>query len=176
MAINALPSSRTAPKRRSGLTMVEVVVSMVIVAVLLAAALNTVGAVAMSRRTVTDRARAGGLAEDLMAEILDQAYEDPQSAPGTIGLEADEVANGNRALWDDVDDYNGWSASPPQQKAGTIIAGFEEWTRRVSVARVQLVNPTQTAGSDTGVKRITVTVLHGDKEAARLVALRTRVD
>jgi len=158
---------------RRGLTLAEAVVSMLIVSVMLVAALNTVGASRTTQKKTADRSRGFLLAENLMSEVLQQAYEDPDLAPGSFGLEGAEVGDGSRSLWDDVDDYDGWSASPPQQKDGTELGEFKGWTRSVEV---RWVNPAELAtlsGTDTGVKRVVVTVTDGATVVVSLVAIRT---
>ncbi len=159
---------------RRGLTLAEAVVSMLIVSVMLVAALNTVGASRTTQKKTADRSRGFLLAENLMSEILQQAYEAPDLAPGSFGLEGAETGDGSRSLWDDVDDYDGWSASPPEQKDGTVIDGFEGWGRSVAVA---WANPGDFAAAapatDSGVKQIRVTVTDGDAVVVSLVAVRT---
>jgi MSHA pilin protein MshD len=164
------PSERHA---RRGLTLAEAVVSMLIVSVMLVAALNTVGASRMTQKKTAERSRGFLLAENLMSEVLQQAYEDPDLAPGSIGLEGAEVGDGSRELWDDVDDYDGWSASPPQQKDGSEFGELKEWTRSVEVRWVDPTASLNVSGTDTGVKRVVVTVTDGDAVVFSLVAVRT---
>lgn len=159
---------------RRALTLVESVVSIAIVGVMLVAALNTVGASQVTQKKMGERSRAMLLAQDLMAEILQQAYEDPDLASGSFGLTVAEITDGNRSLWNDVDDYNGWSASPPQQKDGTELSDFAGWRRSVSVGWVDPSNIGTELLSDTGIKRITVTVTFNDLPLAQLWALKTR--
>ncbi len=158
---------------RPGFTMAEAVLSVFIMGVVLVAALSTVGGAGRARQKMADRARGVPLAQDLMSEILQQAYEDPDSAPGSFGTGIDEAAAGNRSLYDDVDDYNGWSASPPETKNGTAIQGFDRWRRSVTVEWVDAGDLTQAPGFNTDVKQITVTVAHKGVPVASLVAVRT---
>ena len=89
-----------------------------------------------------------------------------------FGLESSE-STGSRADFDDVDDYNGWTASPPQRRDGTVIPQLDGWGRTAQVGRLDpvLLDPT---GVETGVKRIRVTVKRDDAEVASIVAIRTR--
>ncbi len=73
--------------RRRAVHMIEVAVSMVIVSVILLTAMNMVGAAGQSTRSMTDRGTGHLLAEQLMAEILAQAYEDPDEPPGSFGTQ-----------------------------------------------------------------------------------------
>lgn len=155
-------------------TLIEVVISTVIVAVMLTSALQAVGAARLGLRKLNDRSVGMLLAQDLMAEILQQAYNDPALNPNSgIGPGSDEAATGNRSLYDDVDDYHGWQASPPQYKNGTPIAWATGYQRAVTVVWVNPANPSATVGSPSGAKLITVTVRKDGLDVATLVAIRT---
>lgn len=158
------------PRRTLGFTLVEAVISIVLVGLLLVAAINTLGASALSKRNIEHQALGYPLAQDLMTEILIQAYEEPVDAIN-FGRESGE-GGGSRANWDDVDDYDGWSARPPKAKDGVTLYGYDQWTRSVVVA---FVKPTSlnNISADTGVKRITVMVAHNTTPVAELVAIRT---
>lgn len=172
-----LPPSRPFPVTRRGLTLIEVVVSTLLVALVLVGAMRLVGASVRSQADAGRRARALALAEDLMSEVLQQSYAEPTDAPA-FGPEGTEGAatNGPRTLWDDIDDYRVWSESPPQTRDGAVIAdtaGFRRWVDVRQVAPTDLA----TALADTddrGAKRVTVNVSYNGTTLATLVALRTR--
>jgi hypothetical protein len=151
--------------------MVEAAIATLVVSIMLVAALNTIGAARTGERKMGDRARGMLLAQALMAEILQQDYEEPVDTP-LFGREASEGA-GNRAAYDDVDDYHGWKSAPPEYRDGTQIPNLTEWERTVTVVWADLNDLTQTSASATGVKRITVTVSRSGLPTAELVAIRT---
>ncbi len=155
----------------SAFTLAESLVSMLIIAGLLVVALNTVGDATVGRQNIGDRSRGQLLAQDLMVEILAQAYEEPVDVP-FFGPEAPETST-SRADYDDVDDYDRWEASPPQKKDGTEIPDSTGWRRKVTVEYTDPDNLVAKMVSDTGVKRITVTVEHNDIVVASMVAIRT---
>lgn len=159
--------------RSRGMTLVEAVMAMLIVSVMLLAALNLVGASRMSENTLADQNVAQALAENLMAEILDQAYADPVDGVESFGRTSAENNTGNRSRFDDVDDYHTWSASPPQTKDGTELDDYAGWSREVVVEWVEPADLTTVASSNTGIKRITITVSRNDRVAATLTAYRT---
>ncbi len=163
---------------KRALSMIEVALSTVIIAVVLLSAMNMVGAAGMSMSSMANRATGTLLAEQLMAEILEQAYEERSLEPGSFGTEAVEAVPGDRSLYDDVDDYDTWSASPPQNKDGTLIPDRSDWRRSVAVAYVNPSNLTQTVESSSGVKRVTVTVSFNNVLVTAIVALRadTRIE
>ncbi len=160
------------PRRTPGFTLVEAVISIVLVGVLLVAAINTLGATAVSTRNIEHQALGYTLVADLMAEILSQAYEEPDDTPD-FGRESGE-SGGGRMDWDDVDDYDGWSATPPETKDEEPLDGYDQWTRSVEVAFVQTASLNNEVGVETGVKRITVTASFNGVPAAELVAIRTQ--
>jgi len=92
-----------------------------------------------------------------------------------------ELVGTNRSAYDDVDDYRNLTDSPPKLKNGTAIVGFTGWTRTVSVVRVDKDVLNCGSGtfplcpvSESGVKKITVTVKHGNIVVATLVAIKTK--
>ena len=152
-------------------SMVEVTISVIIVGGMTLAALNTVGAAKLGSQKITSRNSGTLLAQQLMAEILTQSYAEPVDA-GVFGRESLESAS-LRTDYDDVDDYDTWSASPPQYKDGTVIPDLKGWARKVSVAWVNAADLSLTSGSETNVKRITVTVTYNGAEVTSLTAVRT---
>ena len=152
-------------------TLVEATVSVFIVGVMVVAALSTVGATRLGEYKLGERCRALPLAQDLLAEILQQSYEDPDGSP-VFGTEPGE-GTVSRIDFDDVDDYHNWSAAPPQNKNGADISDLSGWRRSVQVGWVDPTDLSQTVGSDQGVKRITVTVKHDDVPVISLSAFRT---
>ena len=135
------------------------------------AALNTVGAAKLGSRKTISRTSGALLAQALMSEILIQNYAEPVDTP-VFGRESSESA-GDRAAYDDVDDYDGWSSSPPEYKDGTEIPYLEGWAREVAVAWVNASDLLSPSGSETNIKLITVTVTYNDVEVASLTAVRT---
>jgi MSHA pilin protein MshD len=155
-----------------GLTLVEVVAATLIVGIMTVAALNSLGAATKSSISISQRALAVGLADELMAEIQLKAYEDPNSTPA-FGLETGETA-GLRSTYDDVDDYEGYNQSPPKYSDGTTMPDRTNWRHKVDVSYTQPADPAvATAGdADQGVKYIKVTVEYNGQVLAEQYAVR----
>jgi MSHA pilin protein MshD len=152
-----------------GLTLVEAMVAMTIVSVLLVAAMRAVGGAGLNQYKNAERVTAAMLADGLMAEILSKSYADPNQTP-SFGVESGETS---RSLYDDVDDYNGYAeTSSPKDSAGTTVAG-STWARSVVVDRVVAATPSTVSATETGVKRITITVTNRGRTVLQRVALRT---
>ena len=156
---------------RRGLSYLEVMIASGIAATLIVPALQTVAASRRAQLEIHDHSVGHLLARDLLAEILQRGYAEPFEQ-SEFGPEPSENT-GDRVNFDDVDDYDGWSASPPQEKDGTDMAGLDGWTREVTVEFVDPDDLTASVGSDQGVKRIAVTVRRGDRLAATLEMIRT---
>lgn len=159
---------------RRGLTLIEVVASTMIVGMMSVAALNALASASRSSNTIGNRAVAIGLADELMSEILMQPYSDPDGN-AVFGHESGEATN-VRSACDDVDDYNGWSASPPQYRDGTVIPDRTNWGQLVTVTRVLPTNLSQTSATDQGVKLIHVQITYQGQALADEYAVRTDTD
>ena len=145
----------------------EAAFATLIVGMMLVAAMSTAGASGAAQRRAADRGRGSLLGQALMSEIVLQAYVNPN------GNVSNATIPPTRTNFNNVDDYNGWSESPPQNKDGSTISNFAGWGRSVSVSWVNTSNLTTTASSDTGVKRITITVTKNNAVVATLVAIRS---
>jgi len=167
--MSGVERQRHALRRRAGVTLAEVLVSIAVMSVLMVAALNTLGASARSYAQLNQLAKGDLLAQDLLDEIVAQPYADGASV--TIGTELDELAV-TRTDFDDVDDYHNWSASPPERSDGTAIADLTDWTRSVKVQFVCSADVDQVSRVDAGFKRITVSVSFQGKPVASILGIR----
>src|SRR5262245_60602247 len=95
---------RTIYNARCALTLVEVVASTMIVSMLAVATLNSLGAATRSADAIGNRAIAAGLADELISEIVQKPYSDPDGS-AVFGTESGESST-PRSAFDDVDDYN----------------------------------------------------------------------
>lgn len=155
---------------RAGLSLLEVVMSTLMVAIVLVGAMNLLGAAVKGRTATADEARAEQLAHRLMTEVLSNTYEEPGIT--VLGIDVDETGLG-RWYYDDVDDYDNHDRSPPENRVGQPLDNTTGWRQTVEVDFVRVLNPGETVAGDEGLKRITVTVYRGATVAARLMALRS---
>ena len=133
-----------------------------LVGMVLVTATTTAGTSMRMQTKAGKRAKAGYLAHALVGEMLELSYMQPGQTSSAIGREAGELAT-SRANYNDVDDYNGWTDSPPQNKDGSVMPDLANWTRQVVVEWVSpstLTQPSPGSSSETGMKRLTVTVQH----------------
>ncbi len=157
--------------RRPGFTIAECVISTVIVAVMLVAVLQTVGASKQGQLALVREIQGQALAQSLMTEILPREYEDPNGS-ATLGRDAGESA-ALRMDFDDVDDYAGWTSTPPVSEDGNLMSELTDWQRDVTVEWIDPEDPTVVMGAESGAKRITVTVLYNGRPIHSLTTLRS---
>jgi Tfp pilus assembly protein PilV len=159
-------------RRRPGIALIEAVLSSIVVSLMFIAAMRLVAATRTGELDLEYRHLASHLAAELMAEIMSQPYADPDGLP-LFGLELNEVGATSRASFDDVDDYHGWTESPPQERDGTARTHLAGWTRSVEVLLVNPASPDSTSLVDAGVKKIIVTITRSDVPISRRTGLRS---
>ena len=137
------------------------------------AALTSVRAGVDRQTNTANTVRGKKLAHDLMQEILQKSYQGP-IATAVLGPQPSEVTKPpTRSLFIDVDDYAGWSESPPANTSGVPYMGFSGWTRSVNVQWADPVSLAPTASIYTGLKLITVTVSFNGQTQATLAGYRS---
>lgn len=154
--------------RRGGFTLVEALMSVVIVSGVLVAALGTFGAIAKGRQVQVDRAAAAYLAQQVVAEVVQCYYRDPQGGTG-LGSDAGESA---RTTLDDVDDYENLTMDPPTLRDGSAMPGYAGWKVKVRVHYADLADPDAQSAIDTGLKCIRVSVTTSLNTQLEVLALR----
>jgi MSHA pilin protein MshD len=163
---------RRSPTIRRGFTLVEAVVSLVIVSVMFTAAMTTAAAARVREQKAIDRQKGLFLAQSLMSEILDKPYQDPGALP-ILGLELGDIL-GLRSSYNDVDDYDGLTEAPPKDSSGAPMAGYQRWSRSVTVQWVTPGALNTTSLTETNLKRVTVTVKKNGLTVVELCALRSK--
>ncbi len=156
--------------RRRALTLVEVMFSVVVMSTMMVAALGSIGGAAKTRIAQKEASQGMTLARQLMSEILQTRYADLVNP--LFGVEAGEV----RSTWDDVDDYNGLDQPSACSSTGTVLTGATNWRRQVSVAWVNAATPNTVSATETGLKRIIVTVTSPSGRVTTLKALRSNTN
>jgi len=158
---------------RNGLTTVEVVVGAVLVSTLLVSSLTLLGASLHTHVVVNEMLDGPMLADQLLAEIMAQSYEDPEDGSTTRGTDTGE-STAARTDWDDVDDYDGLSNSPPQDRDGNSLTAFSGWTREATVVWADRDTGDEDSLSEAGEKRIEVQVTAPSAAVTTRYAFRSR--
>ena len=154
--------------------MAETILSTVLVGFVLVSTLQIVGPIVQSTSVHADRLVAANLANQLAEEIATKVFTDPQvDAIDAIGVDDAERA-ANRTDFDDVDDYHGWSSSPPKISSDQTNFALGLWTRSVKVVHVELNDAQTVSATNTGLKRVTVVVSKNGVELAKVESLHSK--
>jgi len=146
---------------RRAVSYVEAVVAVAILGSSLAMAANVFAAYARNAAAEREIVLATELAAQLAAEIHNCIYE--ESLGSEIGLESGED-DGTRLNFEDVDDYDGYSACPPQLRDGTVLTDLADFAQNVSVV----------FDGSSEHKKITVTITCKGLKRAEIILGRSR--
>jgi MSHA pilin protein MshD len=144
--------------RMHGLTLIELVVSIVVISIAVSAVLGALSAVAARSSQAMLQQQAVNIAAAYLNEVLQKSFLDPFAG-----------AEPNRASFDNVDDYNGLPDAVVRDINGNAVAGLDQFT----------VTVTSVAAALGGVpaaqmRRITVTVRHPAIQPVVLQGYRSR--
>ena len=128
------------PNAQSGLTLVELILSIVVISVALTGVLSVMTVTVRHSADPVVQHQAIAIAVSYLEEILLLAYSDPDAT------EAGEV----RATFDDVDDYHGLSDSGVHDQSGTAVASLSNYNVAVAVSTVTV--------NSIAMKKVDVTV------------------
>ncbi len=154
----------TSAKRhtRGGFTLVEAIVSISIVAIAGSVLLLGVQTSLESTADALERTIAGGIARELIDEVLSKPYMDKQAADPRqypLAPSSEEKAGDGRELYDDTDDFNDYVAQPAEDTWGVELgqgdgAGgtrhlnfqcegsyFDDWRQEIEVYYVDENDP-----------------------------------
>ena len=149
-----------AGRLQRGATLVELLVSIVIVAI---AASTILGVLAMTTAGSADpmiRHQAAAIAEAYLEEVLLKPLSDPDGIDG-------EAA---RADFDDLDDYDGLSDAGARDQFGNLIAGLDAYNVAISVIPTGGLAAVPVADA----MRVDITVSHASNVNFVLSGYRTR--
>jgi MSHA pilin protein MshD len=171
----------TSTRHQPGFTLIELIMFIVIVSVGLTGVLLAFSTTVKSSADPMILKQALRIAEGAMQEVLQKEYQnDPtgdNAATPALGCTPTTTPTcvlntpADRANYNDVDDYSGFSQTGIKQLDGTTaVSGLEAYTMSISVDAT-----TATLGSlaAPNVKKITVTV-SGSNQTISLVGYRTK--
>ncbi len=167
-------------RRVRGFTLVEMVLTIVIIAIAVAAITGTLAFAFRFQGEGIWRAKAMALADSYLEQILSRRFDEttppggnPPCTPATCtGAGAFDDGEA-RALFDDVDDYDGIDDLPPVDESGAALAGFDGYRVQVAVAYADAGQITAFGLADaTDLKVVTLTVTPPGKPAMQFRALK----
>jgi MSHA pilin protein MshD len=147
--------------RHQGVTLVELVVAITIVAIAVTTILGAFAAVATRSADAMMQQQAIAIAESYLSEILQRWVVDPN--PTT-------PPNTGRASWDLVDQYNGLVDVGAHDQFGNAIASLNSYTVSVGTSQSSAFSPGVPAAA---ARRVDITVSYPPGASVTLSGYRT---
>jgi MSHA pilin protein MshD len=147
------------PRRNRGVTLIELTVAIVIVAIAVTAVTGALAAISQRSADAMARAQAVAIAESYLEEILLKPIGDPD------GIEPES----GRASFDDVGDYAGLTDVGARDQSGNAIPNLSSYTVRVAVSPSAALGGIGSADA----RRIDITVSYGAGLSVTLSGYRT---
>jgi MSHA pilin protein MshD len=148
-------------RRHQGVTLVELVVAITIVAIAVTTILGAFAAIATRSADAMMQQQAIAIGESYLSEILQRWVVDPNDPTGTL-------PNTGRASWDRVDQYNALSEHPHDQ-FNAPIASLSSYTVSVSTSQSSALAGVPAAN----VRRVDITVSYPPSASVILSGYRT---
>lgn len=159
---------------RRAITLAETVISTLLIGFVLVSTLSIVGPLVRSNTVHANKLVAANLANELSEEIATKLFIDPAvDSVDAIGFDADD-STFLRANYDDIDDFDKWESTPPKHSLGGSYTRMSRWTRSVRVVHAQLSDPSKDSVTNTGLKRVTVTVAKDGTVLASISTLHSQ--
>ncbi len=126
---------------RRGFTMAEAMVALSLIAIAGTALLLDTGELMSTTDLQMRQMTANGLAQQMMDEISGMRYMETNTSPTAayLGPEGGETAGPGRSLFDDIDDYNGFTMQPPADRWG-ITLGTDDGDGTVRPTTLQMAS------------------------------------
>ena len=145
--------------RQRGITLIELVVAITVVAIAATGILGALSAVASRSADAMLQQQAISIAQAYLDEILQRWVVDPNGTPTNTG----------RASWDLVDQYDGLVDVGARDQFGNAISALSAYTVSVSVSQTSALTGVPSASA----RRIDVTVTRSPNVSVKLTGYRT---
>jgi Tfp pilus assembly protein PilV len=162
--------------RASAFTLIEAALATVIVGVGVMAMMQLFATCTQNNSYAAHQTTGMLLANNIQETMASLPFDDPIQGQKYFGPEPNETT----ATWNDVDDFDGASFSPPIDSTRNTLSNLSQYTQDVAVVPVDPSRLTSQATSYTGAVRVTVTIYYqADASAAKQEVYRiswTRFD
>jgi prepilin-type N-terminal cleavage/methylation domain-containing protein len=158
-------------KYKSGFSLIEVLIAILLIGIAVASLVAANGAFTKANGAGTDLSTAEFLIEQIRELTTLLPVIDPQTEDTTFGPETGETLAG----YDDLDDFDGATFSPPIDVNRNILSNFTAFHQVVTVENVSASNFEQIVGDHSSYfVRVTVSVFLNSKEISSTSWLRAR--
>ena len=156
--------------KKTGFTLVEVLIAIVLVALAVASIVGANISFTQSNGAGTQLSTAEFLSEQIKEMTAVLPLTDPQTDANSFGAEEASLA-----AYDDLDDFDGKSYSPPINAARQTLNEFPGFTQQITVENVSKSNfESVVADHGSSFARVTVKVLLNSKQITSASWIRTK--
>jgi MSHA pilin protein MshD len=159
------PAARARRDARAGMSLIELVVAIVVVAICLTGAFALVDSTTRRSADPMLERQATAIGQAYLEEALQKAYLDPSDGKVCPTAEA------QRSLFDNVCDYQGLADVGARDQTGALVPGLEAYRVAMSVDTKATLG---TLSGSSAVLRVDVTVTDPLGRPLRLSAYRTK--
>jgi MSHA pilin protein MshD len=154
-----LSNKNTASPSQRGFTLIELVIAITVISIAVTGVMAALSSVAMRSAQGLILEQANTIADAYLEEIRSKPFQDPDGVSGET----------TRALFDDIQDYNGLTDVGARDQRGVALAGLDQYTITVRLTATALsVIPA------TDVRRVDVSVRHRNGVTVNLSSYQTR--
>ena len=158
-------------KYKSGFSLIEVLIAILLIGLAVASLVAANSAFTKANGAGTDLSTAEFLVEQIRELTTLLPVVDPETEDATFGPEAGETLAG----YNDLDDFDGATFSPPIDVNRNILSNFTAFHQVVTVENVSASNFEQIVGDHSSYfVRVTVSVFLNSKEISSTSWLRAR--
>lgn len=158
-------------KYKSGFTLIEVLFAVLLVGFAIASLLTANAAFTKANGAGTDLSTAEFIIAQIRELTMLLPVIDPETEFATFGPEAGETL----AVYDDLDDFNGATFSPPISAERTVLNEFSAYSQQITVQNVSASNFEQVvANHSSNFVRVTVQINLNSRQISSASWLRAR--
>ncbi|MCK4294689.1 MAG: hypothetical protein KAY65_15920 [Planctomycetes bacterium] len=158
--------------KTNGFTLIEALFAILLVGLAIASLLGANTAFTWTNAAGTDLTTAEFLLEQIKELTTTLPVIDPETGTATFGLEPEEAG---LAAFDDLDDFDGASFSPPIGADSATLNDFAAFTQQVTVENVSSSNFALADGDhNSPFVRVTVSILKNSKEISSASWIRAQ--
>jgi len=169
LPFNQLPTTKR-HFNRVAFSLIEVLIAIILIGLAITALLASSSSFTIANGAGTDLSTAEFLIEQIRELTALLPVVDPQTGTTVFGPEETDLA-----YYDDLDDFDGVSFSPPIDALRNILNDFAAFSQHVNVENINPGNFEQVvADHSTSFVRVTVTVLLNTKEISSMSWVRAR--
>jgi len=158
-------------RHKNGFTLIEVLIAILLVGLAIAALISANGALTQANGAGIELSTAEFLIEQIRELTTVLPVIDPTTGTTTFGPETSETL----ASYDDIDDFNGASFSPPISADRNSLNDLSAYTQQITVQNVSESNFEQVVSNHSSFfVRVDVKILLNAREISSARWLRTR--